>query len=60
MISDIGEMSEENWGKGKKMIKIYSMKFFLVPDRVSVCSLVCPGTSSVDQVGLKLLSECWD
>ena len=48
-------------------VLLFVCLFYFFRDRVSLCSLGCPGTHSVDQAGLELRdlpvsrpTECWD
>jgi hypothetical protein len=43
------------WEKYFKRLFFFYFSFF--PDRVSLCSPVCPGTHSVDQAGLELRNQ---
>jgi hypothetical protein len=47
-------MAITRWSILSSQLQILSLYFLVFQDRVSLYSLGCPGTHSVDQVGLEL------
>ena len=44
--------------KTKEGIYLFNPSFLAFPNRVSLCSSGCPGTSSIDKIGLELTEIC--